>query len=47
MEDALIESIAYMWLTGKQFPKHSCIYDFRNKRLKQYIQQLINCILYT
>lgn len=40
MEAALKESIHYMWLSGKQFPKHSCINDFRSKRLKKHINSL-------
>jgi transposase len=40
MEKALRENINYMWLSGKQLPKHSCINDFRSKRLKSQINQL-------
>lgn len=40
MEKALRENINYMWLSGKQFPKHSCINDFRSKRLKSQINKL-------
>ena len=40
MESALTESIHFMWLSGKQFPKHSCINDFRSKRLKKHINTL-------
>ena len=40
MESALKENIQFMWLSGKQFPKHSCINDFRSKRLKGHINQL-------
>ena len=40
MEKALKENINYMWLSGKQFPKHSCINDFRGKRLKSQINKL-------
>ncbi|WP_201300989.1 IS1182 family transposase [Sunxiuqinia indica] len=40
MESALNENIHFMWLSGKQFPKHSCINDFRGKRLKGHINQL-------
>lgn len=45
MEQALTESIAYMWLSGKQFPKHSCINDFRSKRLKKHIHQLFTQVV--
>jgi transposase len=31
MEQALRENINYMWLSGNQFPKQSCINDFRSK----------------
>lgn len=40
MEAALSENIHFMWLSGKQFPKHSCINDFRSKRLKEHINKL-------
>ena len=46
MEQALTESIAYMWLSGKQFPKHSCINDFRSKRLKKHIHQLFTQVVF-
>jgi len=46
MEQALTESIAYMWLSGKQFPKHSCINDFRNKRLKNRINKLFTQVVF-
>ncbi|TRX71141.1 transposase [Carboxylicivirga sp. M1479] len=46
MEQALTESIAYMWLSGKQFPKHSCINDFRSKRLKKHIHKLFSQVVY-
>jgi transposase len=45
MEDALKESIYYMWLSGKQFPKHSCINDFRSKRLKEHINSLFTQVV--
>lgn len=45
MESALTESISYMWLSGKQFPKHSCINDFRSKRLKKHIHQLFTQVV--
>jgi len=45
MESALTESIAYMWLSGKQFPKHSCINDFRSKRLKRHIHKLFTQVV--
>lgn len=45
METALTESIPYMWLSGKQFPKHSCINDFRSKRLKQHINALFTQVV--
>jgi hypothetical protein len=45
MESALTESIAYMWLSGKQFPKHTCINDFRSKRLKKHIHQLFTQVV--
>jgi len=45
METALTESIAYMWLSGKQFPKHSCINDFRSKRLKKHIHKLFTQVV--
>ncbi|MBS2100283.1 IS1182 family transposase [Carboxylicivirga linearis] len=45
MEQALTESIAYMWLSGKQFPKHSCINDFRSKRLKKHIHKLFTQVV--
>jgi transposase len=40
MEASLRENIHYMWISGKQFPKHSCINDFRSKRLKPHINKL-------
>lgn len=40
MEAVLKEHIHFMWLSGKQFPKHSCINDFRSKRLKKHIHKL-------
>ncbi len=46
MEQALKESIAYMWLSGKQFPKHSCINDFRSKRLKKHIHKLFTQVVF-
>ena len=46
MEQALTESIAYMWLSGKQFPKHSCINDFRSKRLKKHIHSLFTQVVF-
>lgn len=46
MEQALTESIAYMWLSGKQFPKHSCINDFRSKRLKKHIHTLFTQVVF-
>lgn len=45
MEDALRESVHYMWLSGKQFPKHSCINDFRSKRLKNHINSLFTQVV--
>lgn len=45
MESALTESISYMWLSGKQYPKHSCINDFRSKRLKKHIHQLFTQVV--
>ena len=45
METALKESIHYMWLSGKQFPKHSCINDFRSKRLKNHINNLFTQVV--
>jgi len=45
MEAALKESIHYMWLSGKQFPKHSCINDFRSKRLKEHINTLFTQVV--
>jgi transposase len=46
MEAALSESIHYMWLSGKQFPKHSCINDFRSQRLKNHINSLFTQVVY-
>ncbi|WP_299802343.1 IS1182 family transposase, partial [uncultured Carboxylicivirga sp.] len=46
MEQALTESIAYMWVSGKQFPKHSCINDFRSKRLKKHIHKLFSQVVF-
>ena len=46
MEQALTESIAYMWLSGRQFPKHSCINDFRSKRLKNHINKLFTQVVF-
>ena len=34
-----------MWLSGKQFPKHSCINDFRSKRLKKHINKLFTQVV--
>lgn len=45
MEQALTESVAFMWLSGKQFPKHSCINDFRSKRLKKHIHGLFTQVV--
>ena len=45
MESALRENIHFMWLSGKQFPKHSCINDFRSKRLKGQINQLFTQVV--
>jgi len=45
MESALTESIHFMWLSGKQFPKHSCINDFRSKRLKKHINSLFTQVV--
>ena len=45
MEKALRENIHYMWLSGKQFPKHSCINDFRSKRLKYQINKLFTDVV--
>ena len=45
MEKSLQENIHYMWLTGKQFPKHSCINDFRGKRLKKQINKLFTQVV--
>jgi transposase len=45
MEKALRESIHFMWLSGKQFPKHSCINDFRSKRLKKHINNLFTQVV--
>jgi len=45
METALKESIHYIWLSGKQFPKHSCINDFRSKRLKKHINSLFTQVV--
>lgn len=30
MDNALTKSIIHMWLSGKQFPKYTCITIFRN-----------------
>ena len=46
MEAALTESIHYMWLSGKQFPKHSCINDFRSTRLKDHINSLFTQVVF-
>ena len=40
MEAVLKENIHFMWLSGNQFPKHSCINDFRSERLKKHINKL-------
>lgn len=45
MEVALKENINYMWLSGKQFPKHSCINDFRSKRLKPHINEMFTKVV--
>jgi transposase len=45
MESALTENIHFMWLSGKQFPKHSCINDFRSKRLKKHINTLFTQVV--
>lgn len=45
IEQSLTENISYMWLSGKQFPKHSCINDFRSKRLKKYIHDLFTQVV--
>jgi len=45
MEASLTESVYYMWLSGKQFPKHSCINDFRSKRLKRHINLLFTQVV--
>jgi len=45
MESALQENIQFMWLSGKQFPKHSCINDFRSKRLKKHINRLFTQVV--
>lgn len=45
MEKALQENIQFMWLSGKQFPKHSCINDFRSKRLKSHINRLFTQVV--
>jgi transposase len=45
MEKALKENINYMWLSGKQFPKHSCINNFRSKRLKSQINKLFTDVV--
>jgi transposase len=45
MEAALSESVYFMWLSGKQFPKHSCINDFRSKRLKNHINTLFTQVV--
>lgn len=34
-----------MWLSGKRFPKHSCINDFRSKRLKKHINTLFTQVV--
>jgi transposase len=46
MEAALTESIHYMWLSGKQFPKHSCINEFRSTRLKDHINSLFTQVVF-
>lgn len=45
MEATLTENVHYMWLSGKQFPKHSCINDFRSKRLKKHINFLFTQVV--
>jgi len=45
MEAMLTDSVNYMWLSGKQFPKHSCINDFRSKRLKGEIHSLFTQVV--
>lgn len=45
MEAALTENIHFMWLSSKQFPKHSCINDFRSKRLKKNINKLFTQVV--
>lgn len=45
MEAALKENIHFMWLSGKQFPKRSCINDFRSKRLKNHINKLFTQVV--
>ncbi len=34
-----------MWLSGKQFPKHSIINNFRSKRLKDHINKLFTQVV--
>jgi transposase len=45
MEAMLTDSVNYMWLSGKQFPKHSCINDFRSNRLKGEIHSLFTQVV--
>lgn len=45
MEAMLTDSVSYMWLSGKQHPKRSCINDFRSKRLKGEIHSLFTQVV--
>ena len=45
IEKALRENIYFMWLSGKQYPDHRTINNFRSKRLKGHINKLFKEIV--
>ncbi|WP_038988253.1 transposase, partial [Myroides marinus] len=45
LEQACLENVHYMWLSGMSYPDHNTINRFRSSKLKGYIEQIFTQIV--
>ena len=45
IEQALLENVHFMWLSGGARPDHNTINDFRGKRLKEHLKRVFNQVV--
>jgi len=45
IEQALLENVHFMWLSGQSKPDHNTINDFRGKRLKGQLKKIFNQVV--